>query len=267
MGRALTLFLILTFGLSWGLAGVSFALFPEVLATPALRTPVFFLAVFSPSIAAFLTAWVMGRAAFSDFLSRICRVRLSALWYLGVPALFLGLHAVAAFFSPGEAHWPFASAAVFGGALALGLVSDPGPGEEFGWRGFLQPLLQTRFRPLAAALILGAIWGLWHLPVMILPAFPQHDPDLPLWFVIARFAVQTTALSVILAYILNHTRGAVLPAVIAHWAINLPWVIGVAEDTMGAWTVVVALAALGLVAGEALGLLPRPREIVRQRID
>jgi membrane protease YdiL (CAAX protease family) len=39
-------------------------------------------------------------------------------------------------------------------------------GEEFGWRGYLLP----RLLPLGevkAAIIVGLIWGPWHLPVLI----------------------------------------------------------------------------------------------------
>lgn len=38
-------------------------------------------------------------------------------------------------------------------------------GEEYGWRYYLQPLLQKRFGLRAGVIILGVVWGLWHLPV------------------------------------------------------------------------------------------------------
>lgn len=37
-------------------------------------------------------------------------------------------------------------------------------GEEYGWRFFLQPLLQKRFGKKMGVLILGIIWGIWHFP-------------------------------------------------------------------------------------------------------
>lgn len=48
----------------------------------------------------------------------------------------------------------FVWAFLFGGAL----------NEEPGWRGFALPRLQSRFSPLIASLIIGALWGLWHVP-------------------------------------------------------------------------------------------------------
>ena len=40
-------------------------------------------------------------------------------------------------------------------------------GEEYGWRYFLQPMLQKRFGLKGGVLLLGVIWGLWHLPLSI----------------------------------------------------------------------------------------------------
>ncbi|MDO4272229.1 MAG: type II CAAX endopeptidase family protein [Eubacteriales bacterium] len=38
-------------------------------------------------------------------------------------------------------------------------------GEEYGWRFYLQPILQKRFGLRKGVLLLGIIWGLWHLPI------------------------------------------------------------------------------------------------------
>lgn len=38
-------------------------------------------------------------------------------------------------------------------------------GEEYGWRYFLQPALQERIGKRLGIIVLGVIWGLWHLPV------------------------------------------------------------------------------------------------------
>lgn len=46
-------------------------------------------------------------------------------------------------------------------------------GEEYGWRGFLQPLLQKRFGNIIGIFVLGFLWGIWHLPVNILFYSPQ----------------------------------------------------------------------------------------------
>ena len=38
-------------------------------------------------------------------------------------------------------------------------------GEEYGWRYFLQPVMQKKFGMKLGVILLGIVWGLWHLPV------------------------------------------------------------------------------------------------------
>ena len=38
-------------------------------------------------------------------------------------------------------------------------------GEEYAWRGYLQPVMQSRFGMKAGVILLGVIWSLWHIPV------------------------------------------------------------------------------------------------------
>lgn len=47
--------------------------------------------------------------------------------------------------------------------------------EEIGWRGVLQPQLERRFPFLAAALIEGVIWSVWHIPLWFVPNTTQSD--------------------------------------------------------------------------------------------
>ena len=38
-------------------------------------------------------------------------------------------------------------------------------GEEYGWRFFLQPVMQKKFGMKLGVILLGIVWGLWHIPV------------------------------------------------------------------------------------------------------
>ncbi|MDZ4820567.1 MAG: CPBP family intramembrane glutamic endopeptidase [Planctomycetota bacterium] len=88
-----------------------------------------------------------------------------------------------------------------------------GVGEETGWRGFAQPLLQRSRGPLVGTLLLGILWSLWHIPA---------KPDLllngPSHFAIGFgiFTFRLIGLSVIMAYFFNRVGGSTLIAIAMH---------------------------------------------------
>jgi len=106
--------------------------------------------------------------------------------------------------------------------LPLTLVTDTGPlGEEFGWRGFAMPRLLRRWHPLTAALILGAIWWAWHLPTFFIPTLSQSQLSIPV------FLINSLALSVIMTWLYQRTRGDLLLMILVHVAANYCGAIGV----------------------------------------
>ena len=87
-------------------------------------------------------------------------------------------------------------------------------GEELGWRGFALPRLQSRYNALASSIILGIIWGLWHLPVWIL--FPQQAETIPYW----AFLLQTVAASIIITWAYNNSGGSLVIVSLYHLILN-----------------------------------------------
>lgn len=53
------------------------------------------------------------------------------------------------------------------------LLFGPLP-EELAWRGYVLDRLQARQNPLAASLIIGVAWTLWHLPLVFIRGSYQH---------------------------------------------------------------------------------------------
>ena len=47
----------------------------------------------------------------------------------------------------------------------------PSLGEEAGWRGVMYPFLKNKFGKLTGRLIGGALWGIWHWPLLIAGAY------------------------------------------------------------------------------------------------
>src|SRR5690606_7524897 len=159
-------FLAITFGLTWGIAllvivfpDAVFALFGEI----SVANPLFILAVYSPGIAGVvLVLFHHGRVGLIRFFRRFAVWRVPAGWWLfviaGIPAV---MYAGAGLAGTIRDPLPFTSWWEALGALALALFL--GPIEELGWRGLALPLLQRRFAPLWAGLILGVVWAVWHV--------------------------------------------------------------------------------------------------------
>jgi membrane protease YdiL (CAAX protease family) len=115
-------------------------------------------------------------------------------------------------------------------------------GEELGWRCFLQPTLGTRAGPVTTGVVVGFIWGLWHVQVIALGP----------WFLSA-FLAGTVGMSVLLALLL-HRRGApdLLVAGVFHFLINIGLLVVLDEESGNAAPeIAFGLAAL-LVAGCAV---------------
>jgi uncharacterized protein len=85
----------------------------------------------------------------------------------------------------------------------------PGLVEEIGWTGFAFRRLTTTTSALKAALTLGLVWAIWHLPVVdsLGAAVPHGSAWLP--FVVA-FSAMVTAMRVLIAWVYANTRSLLL---------------------------------------------------------
>lgn len=92
-----------------------------------------------------------------------------------------------------------------------------GLGEEIGWRGFLSPALIARMGFTRGALLTGAIWGVWHLPILL---FADYNAGTPWWFAMSCFFVQVMSISVVLAW-LRLRSGSLWTAALAHGSHNI----------------------------------------------
>ncbi len=218
--RSIVPFLLISFGLAWSILGL-YVFLPEcmgaVFGQLTGNHPLFYLAVYSPAIAAFvLVARTDGIAGLRRFLGRALLWRCSAAWYaflvIGIPLIFIAGSALRGKFL--SEPFPFASMqSVF---AALFLAAIKGPIEEFGWRGFALPLLQRKLAPLWAGLILGVIWGLWHLPAFLLSGTQQSE-----WSFSAFFA-GCLAISVIATALFNQSHGSILLSALFHFLLMNP---------------------------------------------
>ncbi len=155
--------------------------------------------------------------------------------------------------------WAFPLALLASIFLDIGGVT-----EETGWRGFALPLLQARMTPLAATLIVGVMWGVWHFPArpdILAGEYGLWGGTLLLSILVFRFVI----LSIVMTYFYNRVGGSTIIAIAMHGLHNdsvflqgrinaeglAPYV--VSELTLLAPILVVACVLL-LVSGRWLGL-------------
>jgi membrane protease YdiL (CAAX protease family) len=230
-------YLLITFGVTWGIIALyiflpdqTVSLFGEITG----NHPLFFLATYSPAIAALGIILMKVRwSGTKRFLGRMLLWRAPAPWYLfillGVPAMFY-LGAIYKGLSLSEL-FPVSSLGVY--LVSLLLFAIKGPVEEIGWRGFALPMLQRKMSPFFAAIIVGIVWGFWHLPAFFLSGVPQGA-----WSFMP-FFVGTIALSIFATGLFNASRGSILlPALLHLQLINPLW-----PDAQPYDTVFVVIAA------------------------
>ena len=234
-------FFFITFAVTWGILGL-YIFAPETMVrlfgNLTGRHPLFYMAVYAPAIAELaVLVYRQGVGSLPRFLSRLLLWRASIWWY-AMMALFLPLvFHVSALFNPDALNtlFPFASVSAY--LSALFFMAIKGPVEEIGWRGLALPLLQRRMAPMWAALVLGAVWAVWHLPAFMLSGTPQST------WALAPFLVGTLALSVIVTPLFNHSCGSILlPALFHLQLINPLWPDAQPYDTwVFVWVAVVVV--------------------------
>lgn len=221
LDRRLVWFLGLTFALAWLVPGVLLFLAVAIdgfSIDASLYSPVYYLGVWSPAIAAIIACWRVGGAVeLKAFMRSIVRWRCAYRWYLAAVVLLPGLYLSAALLWAGLGHPAIAWLEDGWRALLLAavLTATAGPMEEIGWRGFALPLLQRHMSGIVAALLVGAVWGIWHLPVFLVGGSGAAD------FLI--FWVQIMAVSVIFSVFFNGSGGCVPLMMLMHWLTNFPY--------------------------------------------
>ena len=99
--------------------------------------------------------------------------------------------------------------------LYLPLMILGGGLEEVGWRGFLQPLLEQKFSFFTTSLIIGVIWGFWHLPLWLIQSASQSSMSF------LSFFVYCIAFSFILGLLYKVTRSTLACILLHAWGNTL----------------------------------------------
>lgn len=214
---------------------------------------------FGPGIAAWaVIGWMGGRQGLSHWLGRCLQWRIGLrpfVWAILLPVAVLTpaalMHAaMGGLTGPSPLEGPLPNLATAAANLGLILMFGGPLGEEFGWRGWAWPVLRARHGWRLSSLLLGGVWGLWHLPLFFVEGSLQSRlPLLP-------FLASAVVLSVVFGWLSERSRGSVLPALTLHTAVNWwAWVVpGLLVDGNHRQLTL----ALGLLALLATGLMVWP---------
>ena len=207
-----------------------------------------------------MTGLTLGKDGVIALLKRFLIWRVGWKWYLAALLLVPSLIVLAVYINAALVRIPPDFSTVFaykffGPSANLLILVAPwflyeliSNGEEIGWRGYVLPRLQAKYSALTSTLILGVIWGFWHLPKYL-----SH------WNTVS-FAwsmVHTMAYAVILTWLYNNTQGSLLLVTITHASGNtagpfMPMANTVSSENMGAYIIFalleVAAAILIIVA-------------------
>lgn len=196
--RPVVSYFLLTYALSW--TGALVVAAPYLVrhqtvpkAAGLLMFPVMLL---GPSCAGLFFTWrTGGRTGLRDLRRRMARLSAPTLAYglLAVPPVLVWtvLTFLARTVSPRFAPNHFWLGAAFG--ILAGFL------EEIGWTGFALPRLLAHYSVFRSGVVLGILWGLWHLPVIDFLGTATSHGSAWLPFCVA-FIAAMTAVRILMAY-------------------------------------------------------------------
>ena len=198
-------------------AGIAAGVLPEVF---------FLVAAFSASLAGvILTAIASGKAGLREMFRRLLIWRAGVGWWafavFALGLMYLGGILLAAIFTGSALEIPLAQPLyMFFPLLIMQFFTDSGLGEELGWRGFLLPRMQARYNALVSSLIVGTLWGLWHLPLFMVEGFPPYYNMAQKWGVVPSLLGLTLFITIpwaiLFTWLYNNTKGSLLLAFVFH---------------------------------------------------
>lgn len=224
MHRKLVIFTLATYLFSWACwLPIIDSLESSIFAGAPLTIALFFLGAYGPSLIGIaMTAIYGGRAAVKSLFKSAVSLRVGARWLLVsllTGPLIYAFATAAYVFAGGET-----------GAINLGLLPwlpivfiVPlvfGPlAEEFGWRGFALPLLDTENKAVTSSIVIGFIWALWHAPLFWAKTGTAISGFAIDAYLIGLFFLAVIGSSFIYTWLFNRTRSLAV-AILLHLGMN-----------------------------------------------
>jgi hypothetical protein len=88
--------------------------------------------------------------------------------------------------------------------------------EEYGWRGFALDRLQSKWNGTTSSIILGIMWGFWHIPAFFISGTSQNILLEYLPLSAGLFFIQIIFISIIMTWLYNNTERSILGSILFH---------------------------------------------------
>ena len=227
VSRRLLVFLIVCFSVTWSAWGILgwLARAQQLVYGQWPFMLLYVLGGLGPMIGAYVAVLsTSSQAPLREFHQRLFRWRVAGWWYavaIGLPVvLAIASTMIAVLFRPDLSSalsirpWymfvPLLAVMIVGGGL-----------EEPGWRGIAQPEIARTTGSAKAALLVGLVWALWHVPLFFLPGVSQYGSNFPV------FALGVVGMALMLGWLYSRTA-SILLCVVFHAAANAITALGVA---------------------------------------
>ncbi|GAB4393653.1 MAG: type II CAAX endopeptidase family protein [Gammaproteobacteria bacterium] len=224
------IYFLATYAWTWSFFGVAYLKGMSAESGQVLGVILVLLAVSGPAVMGIIFTYLsLNREGQKDYWKRIIDFkRISFKWYLVIFFLIPVVTIIAAILS---GYWEMYSFSHKLPSLYLTILSVPLVPifEELGWRGYALDRLQEKYSAVTSSLILGALWGPWHLPAFFLQGSIfglMSFLSLTFWL----YMINTVAITVCFTWIYNNTGRSTLSAILFHIVLEfcantglIPW--------------------------------------------
>jgi uncharacterized protein len=224
------IYFLATYAWTWSFFGLAYLMKMSAESGSSIGVLIVLVALTGPAVMGIMfTHFALNKAGQKDYWKRVLDYkRIPFCWYL---VIFLLIPAVSILAALQSGYWATYSFSHKLPSLFLTFLSVPLVPvlEELGWRGYVLDRLQEKYSALVTSIIIGALWGPWHLPVFFLPdSIFGLMPFKSLMFWLYMF--HEIVLSVVFTWIYNNSNRSTLSAILLHIVLEfcantglIPW--------------------------------------------
>lgn len=224
------IYFLATYAWTWFFFGIAYLMGVSAESGNTVGVVLVLLALSGPAVMGIAFVYLaLNKEGQKDYWRRILDFkRISFKFYLIIFLLIPALSILAAILS---GYWNVYSFSHKLPSLYLTILSVPLVPvlEELGWRGYVLDRLQEKYSALRSSLILGALWGPWHLPVFFLQGSIfglMPFASLTFWL----YMFHAVVISFYFTWIYNNTARSTLSAILLHIVLEfcantgmIPW--------------------------------------------